>query len=448
MSPILNIIIRNLDFSFMRRNDNVSIMEMLSDDFILLKLYSFRMHFLLADYRDHRIKKTYETFKPSIWITIHSWTFILLITSIVIWPENDFIMDCKFYEQMLNVQRFDLIIVELIVLSLIEEWLWLFFLKEATTYSCNFLDFLAHELPVYETRIDLKMKRYLIRYHSFTKFITTFIYSTVILWSMFLCILLLYSIFFSYLDDNIYFIQFITSIPISILICTNIIYMSGQFFISGTFFLFFLILFREKIKQLKNLSSTLLQYHANVSQYIVKRIFWNQFYFEYIILYGKISRLNESAKVILLAMEMIAKSAIMMSCVFYSQQIKMVESNIFLVAILIIVFLYINIMYLRISILPTYNEQCLQSILRWLIRSQWRERFSVVQPKQSTFHDHIVQRIHWRQTLKSNLFIQAMANNRLGFTCGHMFHINKYKFTELILLNIPFVLMLYKHVSR
>ncbi|KAH9501065.1 hypothetical protein DERF_011934 [Dermatophagoides farinae] len=448
MSPILNIIIRNLDFSFMRRNDNVSIMEMLSDDFILLKLYSFRMHFLLADYRDHRIKKTYETFKPSIWITIHSWTFILLITSIVIWPENDFIMDCKFYEQMLNVQRFDLIMLEIIVLSLIEEWLWLFFSKEAITYSCRYLDFLAFDLSEDRTKIDLKMKRYLIRYHSIMKFITTLIYFTVILWSMFLCIMLLYSIFFSYLDDNIYFIQFITSIPISILICTNIIYMSGQFFISGTFFLFFLILFREKIKQLKNLSSTLLQYHANVSQYIVKRIFWNQFYFEYIILYGKISRLNESAKVILLAMEMIAKSAIMMSCVFYSQQIKMVESNIFLVAILIIVFLYINIMYLRISILPTYNEQCLQSILRWLIRSQWRERFSVVQPKQSTFHDHIVQRIHWRQTLKSNLFIQAMANNRLGFTCGHMFHINKYKFTELILLNIPFVLMLYKHVSR
>nr|XP_046916350.1 uncharacterized protein LOC124496833 [Dermatophagoides farinae] len=225
--------------------------------------------------------------------------------------------------------------------------------------------------------------------------------------------------------------------------------MSGQFFISGTFFLFFLILFREKIKRLRNLSSSLLQYHANVSQYIVKRIFWNQFHFEYIILYGKISRLNESAKVILLAMEMIAKSAIMISCVFYSQQIKMVEANTFLVTIFIIVFLYVNIMYLRIAILPTYNEQCLRSILRWLIRSQWRHKFSDVQQnKQSTFYARIVQRIRWRQTLKSNLFIQATVNNRLGFTCGHMFHINKFKFTELIMLNIPYILMLYKHVTR
>ncbi|KAH7638032.1 hypothetical protein HUG17_9137 [Dermatophagoides farinae] len=282
MTSILNIIMRNLNFSFIRRNYNVSIIEMLSDDFILLKFYSFRMHFLLADYRDHRIKKTYETFRPSIWITIHTWTFILLITS-----------------------------------------------------------------------------------------------------------------------------------------------------------------------RLRNLSSSLLQYHANVSQYIVKRIFWNQFHFEYIILYGKISRLNESAKVILLAMEMIAKSAIMISCVFYSQQIKMVEANTFLVTIFIIVFLYVNIMYLRIAILPTYNEQCLRSILRWLIRSQWRHKFSDVQQnKQSTFYARIVQRIRWRQTLKSNLFIQATVNNRLGFTCGHMFHINKFKFTELIMLNIPYILMLYKHVTR
>ncbi|KAH7638036.1 hypothetical protein HUG17_9141 [Dermatophagoides farinae] len=224
--------------------------------------------------------------------------------------------------------------------------------------------------------------------------------------------------------------------------------MSGQFFISGTFFFFFLILFREKIKQLKNLSTTLLQYHASESQYFVKKIFWSRFHCEYIILYGKISRINESVSVILLATETVAKSAIMTSCVFYSQQIKMVESNTFLVAILIIVFLYVNIMYMCIAILPKYNEQCLQSILRWLIRLQWRHKFSNVQSKQSTFYARIVQRIRWRQTLKSNLFIQATVNNRLGFTCGHMFHINKFKFTELIMLNIPYILMLYKHVTR
>ena len=78
MSTISKIFIRNLNFSFLRQNKNVSIMEMFHDDFTIIKFFSFRMNFLLEDYHHHRITKSYETLKLSTWITIKLWTLILL----------------------------------------------------------------------------------------------------------------------------------------------------------------------------------------------------------------------------------------------------------------------------------------------------------------------------------------------------------------------------------
>ncbi|KAH9501068.1 hypothetical protein DERF_011937 [Dermatophagoides farinae] len=56
--------------------------------------------------------------------------------------------------------------------------------------------------------------------------------------------------------------------------------------------------------------------------------------------------------------------------------------------------------------------------------------------------------VELRAIIKSNLFVQTMTNNQLGFTCGHLFYITKYKYNELILMNIPLILMFYKLFSR
>ncbi|KPL99479.1 hypothetical protein QR98_0004130 [Sarcoptes scabiei] len=46
--------------------------------------------------------------------------------------------------------------------------------------------------------------------------------------------------------------------------------------------------------------------------------------------------------------------------------------------------------------------------------------------------------------MKSQHFNQSIPNTRIGFTCGHLFHISKNRFVELVLMNIGLVSLIYK----
>nr|XP_027193782.1 uncharacterized protein LOC113788522 [Dermatophagoides pteronyssinus] len=100
---------------------------------------------------------------------------------------------------------------------------------------------------------------------------------------------------------------------------------------------------------------------------------------------------------------------------------------------LIILIACFSVLVPLISCLPSYNEQCTKNLLQWLVHLQWQSKFKR--------YSQI------RQSIKTNLFIQSMTYNRLGFTCGPLFYINKYKFFELLMLNIPWILLFYKQIS-
>nr|XP_027193783.1 uncharacterized protein LOC113788523 [Dermatophagoides pteronyssinus] len=140
------------------------------------------------------------------------------------------------------------------------------------------------------------------------------------------------------------------------------------------------------------------------------------------------------------------KIAAMCACVFYSRQDKMNLSNTLFIFMMICSVLSANLVYYQIAKLPTYNTNCIRNLLRWLARLQWSTKFEWKGKRKIFIYK--IQQIQWRHSLKSNLFIQTLTNNKFGFTCGHLFFITKYKFIELILLNIPLILMLYKHVYR
>nr|XP_027193784.1 uncharacterized protein LOC113788524 [Dermatophagoides pteronyssinus] len=356
-----------------------------------------------------------------------------------------FILDCKFFEQILQVQRIDLIFVEVIVISFIEEWLWLFFLQEALTYNCQYLNFITI------SKLNESAKVILVAMEMIAKFVI-----------MSSCV------FFSQQIKMNWSNLFIVILGIVVFLCVSVLYMSIATLPTYNEQCFRYIL-RCRLLIKANLFSQTMANNQLVfaevivaslieewlwifflkealtytSSNIVNRRFWNEFHDPYIILYSRISKLNESAKVILLAVELISKSAIMTSCIFYSQQKTMTIASTFLTFIGIVIFLCVEVLYARIAIIPTYNEQCFRSILRWIIRTQ-----SLTQSKPSKHYGRLYQRIQYRLLIKANLFAQTMVNNQLGFTCGHLFHINKYKFTELILMNIPLFLLLYKQACN
>ncbi|KAH9501071.1 hypothetical protein DERF_011940 [Dermatophagoides farinae] len=121
------------------------------------------------------------------------------------------------------------------------------------------------------------------------------------------------------------------------------------------------------------------------------------------------------------------------------KQTGMTVVNAVFIMTAIFTFIFTNFTYSRIARIPEYNRKSTQYLLQWLSRSQFH----------NTRLDASTSRmVELRQIIKSNLFVQTMTNNQLGFTCGHLFYITKYKYNELILMNIPLILMFYKQISN
>lgn len=444
-SSISNIIKRNLSLSLLKQNHNKSLSEIFIEDFIFIRLFAFRMNFTLSDYCQQRIMKTYETFKPALVITTNSWLLLVILTLMIFWPTNGLFMDVKIFEQILNIQRADLLFTQIIFFIIIKECLWLHCMNEVINYRNRYIDFLLSILPNYERKCHHKLQRYLNNYICIEYFIITWLYLIIVLLMLSISILIPRWNFVLYMDGQINFVQFMSSFLYSFLYGMDMIYITFQFFSLESFFLFCLIFYREKIKKLFTFLTLSIKRRYK-SPYFMRKIFWNLYHREYITLYSNIANLNESAKFSLLAVETISKSAAMIACVFYSKQVKMTMINSLLVFCMIFAFLFVNLMYYQIASLPTYNTKCIQIIFKWLARSQWSEKF--VKTNNINCFSHKIQQIHGRQSMKWNFFVQTMTDNKLGFTCGHVFYITKYKFIEMILLNIPLILMLYKHVSN
>ncbi|KAH7638045.1 hypothetical protein HUG17_9150 [Dermatophagoides farinae] len=397
MSTILKLIRKNLSLELIRHKYDGKIFELLYEDFKVLKWFNFRMNFSLFDYENRCLSKNFATFKPTIWLTSISWMTIFLSIFMIIYPSNSVLIDLTIYEKMLNSNRSDLILIQIVVTFIILELLWIVFLIELLTYRSPLLSFLTIYLPNYEHKMDVKMRKILIKFQAFANFAITFSYLNVIAIMTIIGVIVPFLCFELYMKNQINFIKFFTSIPFVIIIDMVIIFITGQLFVSGKWAYFSLIFFKERIKRLHNVSLLLIHY----SHYSMERIFTNQFCHKYISLYSEIYRINQTAKIVLFALETLSKSAIMIAVVFY-------------------------------TCLPSYNERCVQNLHHWLIRSQFHSKFKPI--------------IRWRQSMKANLFVQAMVNNRFGFTCGPLFHINKYKFFEMLLMNISWIILFHKQM--
>ncbi|KAH9419727.1 hypothetical protein DERP_001557 [Dermatophagoides pteronyssinus] len=427
-SSLLQLIRKNLSLELLQYKNDVKIIESLYEDFKMFAFFNLRMNFTLMDYKHHCISKNIQTFKPAIWLTLISWSTIIYTLLLIIFPSNTLLIDLKIYEKMLNTNRCDLIVMEILFTCIILELLWTVYIVETLEYRSSFLTFFTVDLPKFEPKIDEKMRQILIKFQAIVNFIVTGVYlNLIILIACFSVLVPLICLKF-YLENQINLNEFLTSTSFTIIIEAEILCITGQLFTSGKLSYFSLIFFKERIKRLHNVSMSIKQN----SNYFLDNIHFNQFCYQYIILYNEIYRLNCTAKIILFALETLSKLSIMIACVFYSRQQKMSLINTLFVSILLSVFIFMNFAYAKIACLPSYNEQCTKNLLQWLVHLQWQSKFKR--------YSQI------RQSIKANLFIQSMTNNRLGFTCGPLFYINKYKFFELLMLNIPWILLFYKQI--
>nr|XP_027200282.1 uncharacterized protein LOC113794362 [Dermatophagoides pteronyssinus] len=144
----------------------------------------------------------------------------------------------------------------------------------------------------------------------------------------------------------------------------------------------------------------------------------------------------------LLYVETISKSSIIIAVMFYSEQEEISQYCVMAIVSLLSIFFYITTLYSRVARLPSNNRRCCKSIMSWLARTQW----SLPETKfYKSFKGRKIKVIN-RTTIKSNLFVQIMRENKLGFTCGHLFFITKFKYIQLLLLNFTLIIKFYKKI--
>nr|XP_027202635.1 uncharacterized protein LOC113796538 [Dermatophagoides pteronyssinus] len=142
----------------------------------------------------------------------------------------------------------------------------------------------------------------------------------------------------------------------------------------------------------------------------------------------------------LVTIELISKITIVYCSIFLSKQIEMNLFNTNLMIYLLSALIATNVLYSKASQLPYYNRCGSLSIMNWLARLQYQQQ----QQQQQRQQQHNGRNQSIRNAIRSNLFAQSMSDNYLGFTCGQMFILTKYKFIEIFLMNFQLVLLFYK----
>ncbi|KAH7644409.1 hypothetical protein HUG17_6771 [Dermatophagoides farinae] len=161
------------------------------------------------------------------------------------------------------------------------------------------------------------------------------------------------------------------------------------------------------------------------------RLFWPMFTKEYVQLYYEVAIFNQTVSNIFLDIEIISKSSIIFGILFYSKQIhQMNVYNTIIVTLFLAGFIYTNGLYSRVAQFPHFNLLGGRTIMQWIGRTQQLQRKNI--------------RLSPRNVIKTNLFAQTMSNNQFGISCGQVFFITKYKYTELFLMNFVMTIMFYE----
>ena len=438
------------------QNKNLQMNNIFIEGFENWKFYSFRLNYSLSDYRNWRIQKcSYQTINRSIWITINAWIIIISMATMIYYKNNPYLLNLHHIERIYNVNRYDLLIIDLIFCFIILEYMWLHLFNEVINYRSSINNFFITNIPFDCKKLKSKSLEYLISLYSFTNFFAKLLHRIVVI-----SLIMIYSLFIVlalilYVKEQINLIQMISSLPFLGFITLHLMYLMGQMFINLNFILFLVEYFQIRMKHLLHISkwasNNQMMITTNINGEYRRRIFWNNFHHKYLQLYSETISFSPTLGIVLFTLEMMSKSSIVISMLFYVRQTHM---NLFIIVSLMIalmVFCFPIILYSRVARLPSYNQLCSRYMLNWSSRPQWlllignrnnnnNGNNNFIKTTTTTNYRSRIQ--HY--SLKSTLFVQTMNNNRFGFKCGHLFFITKFRYIQLLIFNIHLLLKFYK----
>ncbi|XP_075588246.1 uncharacterized protein LOC124494350 [Dermatophagoides farinae] len=441
--------------------ENIIIGDVINEFFKCVKYYLFRLEYSLLDYQQRRIRWTcYRTIKPSIWITTNSMILIAIMFTMIQRPKSiaGLPLSLEDFEEMFDIQRLDLAIIHLVVVFLTLEYLWFELFKKISSYNFPSNDLFIKYRNYDDNLLEPRLRRYLTLFYRIIDSISTLLYRLAVLTMLSGYALFIIHVGYLYLDGKLNTFQWLLFLQLWTMLLFRLVYLMGQLFLAMKFLLFIVEFGRiQFIKMLQTTQNVFCcnRNKMNFNNSINRRLFWQSFHRQYLTLYLETWKFDDTIKMVLAAVEMIAKSAIIDCTVFVSKQLRMNLNNTLIILWLGSAFVYMKIIYTHVSYAPSYNKKCSRLIMNWNARTHW-QRFCIQQQQKPLLQESSsspwkkLKRFNaWitlRDVIKSNLFIQTMTNNLFGLNCGQLFFITRYKYLELLLMDVMLILLFYKKI--
>lgn len=390
--------------------------------FTIAKYYCFRCDYTMKDYHNRSIPWNFSTFKWAIISSLRSWMVIYIMFELLLFYYNDSIL-IKKIEQLLYYHSTYIIIYYIIFLIVLLETVWFRTFLAIIDYRFPFNTILYRYIENDSKHLTSKDQQILIKFFISRGFVSGTINRLVaIVTNLLLICCIYYRIFSDQYRTRILSIFY--DIFCYILFTSQIIFFAGNCFIAMFFLLFTVKFFEKRFRHLIRC------YH------LVHERFVSRFNHDYILFYDEIIKFNDCAKDFLFLIEMASKCSIVTTVVFYGQNHE-TTINVYLIMMNTIqIFFFSTAVYFILSFFPSYNLTCYKNTSDYNARRQYLINRCCIQ--------NWITKSSSRKTIKSNLFIQSIAENRLGFSCGRLFFINRHKILELFLLNFIFAFFIYK----
>lgn len=130
-----------------------------------------------------------------------------------------------------------------------------------------------------------------------------------------------------------------------------------------------------------------------------------------------------------LSMDLIAKFSLMGWVIFYTKQELIGLFSCLLLFIFSFIFLYFEAIYFYFSYFPWNNRRSYINLASWYARKQ-RNKAN----QDNEFNDV-------RIRVRVGQLIQNVSENKLGFTCGTLYLITRFKFAKMIIVNFIFLIL-------
>ncbi|KAH9425032.1 FH2 domain-containing protein 1 [Dermatophagoides pteronyssinus] len=351
-------------------DQNIRINDIIRQGFQSVKFYALRIDYDLDDYEQRKIFWTFSMIKRTIILELNLLISIMFLFSYVIWPHNDYLISIDIFDKIVNANRNDFIVIDMIIVFILRECLYYYHLNEFIHYKSKINEFLIKYWHYNDNELSSEYRYYLIRFYQKSRFISTNSYRIFTIGLLAVNFMFNFFSFHLYNSGQISLVKFLmTSIFFFLFIC-QCIFIIGDSLILLSFIVFGIEFFRIRFKQLSIESMNIFKnsYQSSKQQ---QKLFWYRFHSQYVHLYSETQQFNLTLRYVLLFLEMMSKSLVVICLLFYSHQIKMHIQNTLVTLILIALFCLISGLNFRIAQLPSYNQNCCLSIHRWIARSQW-----------------------------------------------------------------------------